>query len=163
MAAASLIATALGIVLLLLTAYFLAGGALSAIAVVSDAQRETTALQSKMLGTSASVLNSKSGDSSLFFEIINDGREPIHDFEYIDFYLNDHAMGGTLYTYSHTPGTGHWTKVKITAGDYTAEKIYTGQWDPGEILNISVTYSDITPNYFKIVTSNGVGALFPVS
>ena len=163
MAAASLIATALGIVLLLLTAYFLAGGALGAIGVVSDAQKDMTSVQVKMLGTSASVLNSKSGDSLLFFEIMNDGREPIRDMEAIDVYLNDQTIGWTRFTYSHTPGTGHWTKVKITAGDYTAEKIYTGQWDPGEILNISVTYSDIAPNYLKIVTPNGLGALYPVS
>lgn len=162
MAAASLIATALGIVLILLTAYFLAGGALSAIAVVSDAQRETTALQSKMLGTSASVLDSASAGSLLYFEIMNDGREPIRDMEGIDVYLNDPTIGWSLYTYDETPGDGHWTKVGITAGDYTAEKIYTGQWDPGEILNISVTHSGVPPNYFKIVTANGVGVLFPL-
>ncbi|HOT03171.1 MAG TPA: hypothetical protein PK069_03225 [Methanolinea sp.] len=162
MAAASLIATALGIVLILLTAYFLAGGALSAIGVVSDAQRDTTIIRSKMLGTSVSVLGSSAGDSLLYVEILNDGREPIREMEGIDVYLNDPAIGWSIFTYSQAPGTGHWSLVRITAGDYSAEKIYTNQWDPGEILNMSISYSGINPNYFKIVTANGVGALFPV-
>jgi len=161
MAAASLIATALGIVLILLTAYFLAGGALSAIAVVSDAQKDMTALQVKMLGTSMEINSSTiPNDSNVTIQILNNGRESIRDFKYMEIYLYDSSQGWSFFSYSTPPpppSTGHWTRESITP-----DNVYPNQWDPGELLTIIVSYSGIAPNYAKIVTSNGIIAGSPL-
>jgi len=156
MAAASLVATAFGIVIIIITAYVLAGGTLLTSEVVTTAQKDMTDLQVKMLGTSMEVLSNTSGTSPVYFEIQNIGREPIRDFEYIDVYLHDTTTGWSLFTYRNTTTDGHWTNIIITDGNHLTEKVYPNQWDPGEILNISVSYSGITPDYFKIVTGNGV-------
>ncbi|MCQ8893854.1 MAG: hypothetical protein NQU46_04405 [Methanolinea sp.] len=156
MAAASLVATAFGIVIIIITAYVLAGSTLVTSEVVSTAQKDMTDLQLKMLGTSMEVVANSSGGSPLTIEILNTGREPIRNFGYIDVYLYDSSSGWFLFTYRSEPAEGHWTDVSITDGDYTEEKIYRNQWDPGEILNMSVSYSGITPERFKIVTGNGI-------
>lgn len=161
MAAASLIATALGIVLLLLTAYFLAGGALSAIAVVSDAQKDMTALHVKMLGTSMEINSSTTpNDSNVTIQILNNGRESIRDFKYMEIYLYDSSQGWSFFSLSTPPSsrsTGHWTIESITP-----DNVYRNQWDPGELLTITVSYSGIAPNYAKIVTGNGIIAGSPL-
>ncbi|OPY43787.1 MAG: hypothetical protein A4E42_01226 [Methanoregulaceae archaeon PtaU1.Bin222] len=156
MAAATLVATAFGIIIIIVTAYVLAGGTLLTSEVVINAQKDTTDLQVKMLGTSMTVLSHTSGGSPLYIELQNTGREPIRDFQYIDVYLHDPINGWSLFPYKNTTADGYWTKIIITDGDHLTEKIYPNQWDPDEILNISVSYSTITPDYYKIVTGNGV-------
>jgi len=156
MAAATLVATAFGIIIIIVTAYVLAGGTLLTSEVVINAQKDMTDLQVKMLGTSMTALSSTSGSSPMYIELQNTGREPIRDFQYVDVYLHDPNNGWSLFPYKNTLSDGYWTEVTITDGDHLKEKIYPNQWDPGEIMNISVSYSTITPDYYKIVTANGV-------
>lgn len=155
MAAASLVATAFGIIIIIVTAYLLAGGALVTSEVITTAQKDLTDLQVKMLGTSMKVISSSSYGSTVYIEILNDGREPIRDFPHLDVFLYDRDSDWSRYSYqtSSPPAIGYWAKESITP-----DNVYPHQWDPGETLNMSVTYSSITPSYFKIVTSNGITA-----
>lgn len=152
MAAATLVATAFGIIIIIVTAYVLAGGTLVTSEVVTTAQKDMTDLQVKMLGTSMEVLSNHTDGSYFYILVLNDGREPIRDLDYVDIFTYDTPGGWSRYTYQATspPGSQHWARESITP-----DIVYPNQWDPGETLNISVAYAG-TPGYFKIVTGNGV-------
>jgi flagellar protein FlaF len=152
MAAATLVATAFGIIIIIVTAYVLAGGTLLTSEVVINAQKDMTDLQVKMLGTSITVQSNSTDGSYFYIQVLNDGREPIRDFEHIDVFI--YASGGwSRYTYQNTtpPFANHWAQQ----GLISPHSVYPNQWDPGESLNMSVSYGS-TPDYFKIVTANGV-------
>lgn len=161
MAAASLVATAFGIIIIIVTAYVLAGGTLLTSEVVMNAQKDMTELQEKMLGTSMRVISNRTDGSYFYIQVLNDGREPIRDFEHIDVYLAHSTDGWSRYTYvsSGTPSSGEWTKesdfIRIIEGEFVKESIYPKQWDPGEITNMTIGYPGI-PEGYKIVTANGV-------
>lgn len=169
MAAATLVATAFGIIIIIVTAYVLAGGTLLTSEVAINAQKDMTDLQVKMLGTSMAVIpNTSDGSyyttdgSYLYFFIENDGREPIRDFKHIDVFLYDSATGFSRYSYeeSSTPSSGNWSKhqiKRIIEESYFDENLFINRWDPGEILIIKVN-SPVDPNYLKIVSGNGVTA-----
>ena len=167
MAAATLVATAFGIIIIIVTAYVLAGGTLLTSEVVINAQKDMTDLQVKMLGTSMRVISNYTDDTFFYIQILNDGREPIRDFDYFEVYLPHPTEGWSRYTYipTGTPSNGEWTKennfIRIVNGEFVMESVYPKQWDPGEIMNMTIGYPGI-PVYYKIVTSNGV-TNFPVS
>lgn len=152
MAAATLVATTFGIVIIIVTAYVLAGGTLLTSEVVTSAQKDMTDIQVKMLGTSISVVSNTSDGSYLYIQILNDGREPIRDLEYVDVFFYDATNGWSRLSYQNTtpPSINHWAKI-----DLSPDIVYPNQWDPGEILNITIAYAG-TPNKFKIVTGNGI-------
>lgn len=152
MAAATLVATGFGIVVIIVTAYVLAGGTLVTSEVVTTAQKDMTDLQIKMIGTSMQVISNSTDGSYFYIQILNNGREPIRNLNYVDVFIYDTLGGWSRYTYQSTspPISQHWAKE-----DITPDIIYPKQWDPGETLNISVAYPG-TPGYFKIVTGNGV-------
>jgi flagellar protein FlaF len=154
MAAASLVATAFGIIIILVTAYMLAGSTLAMTEVVTTAQKDMTELQVKMLGTSIQYVDSSvAPDGTVYIEIENNGREPINKYKYADVYLRDSlTREWHFFSYldSDIPQNGFWTK-KIEN-----DNLYKNQWDPGEIINISVIYSGITPDSLKVVTPNGI-------
>ncbi|MCU0632818.1 MAG: hypothetical protein MUC66_07575 [Methanolinea sp.] len=152
MAAASLVATAFGIIIIIVTAYVLAGGTLLTSEVVTTAQKDLTDIHVKMLGTSMTVLSNTTDGTYFYIQILNDGREPIRDYEHIDVFLYYSSSGWSRFTYQNTtpPFADHWAKEGISP-----DIVYPHQWDPGETLNMSVAYSGI-PGYIKIVTGNGV-------
>lgn len=152
MAAATLVATAFGIIIIIVTAYVLAGGTLLTSEVVINAQKDMTDLQVKVLGTSMNVLSNTTDGSYFYIQVLNDGREPIRDYEHTDIFLFSSSSGWFRFTYQNTtpPMADHWAKESISP-----DIVYPNQWDPGETLNISVSYSAI-PDYYKIVTANGV-------
>lgn len=153
MAAATLVATAFGIIIIIVTAYVLAGGTLLTSEVVINAQKDMTDLQVKMLGTSIKVLSTTTDSSYFYIQVLNDGREPIRDYEHVDVFLYFSSTGWSRFTYQNTtpPLADHWAKEGVILPD----TVYPNQWDPGETLNMSVSYSG-TPDYYKIVTANGV-------
>lgn len=152
MAAASLVATAFGIIIILVTAYVLAGSTLAMTEVVTTAQKDMTELQVKMLGTSLEI-----GDpplnitSPLSISLYNNGNEPIRDFEKMDVYLFFPERGPVIYRYPSSTDEG-W--------EYTlpSQSIYPSQWDPGETMNITITYYGSPPVEVQVTTPNGFSA-----
>ena len=140
---ASIIATALGIILLIVTAYVLVSGVLVASETVVAAQKEMTAIQVEMLGTSLNV-------TYLVSDIIieNNGNEPIRDFDKLDVYVVDSSSGPTLYRYP-----SDWTIIPPSP----TKK----QLNPGEEMTINLTSYTGTATNIKIVTPNGVPACWP--
>jgi len=130
---ASIVATALGIILLIVTAYVLVSGVLVASETVVDAQKDMTELQVKMLGTSLDITNASTQEVIVY----NSGNEPVRDFTNLDLYI-DNGGGWVLYRYNT---------------DWTANKSYM---NPGKSIAISHTIG--SPYEVKIVTPNGISA-----
>ncbi|MDH7510141.1 MAG: hypothetical protein QHH04_03755 [Methanolinea sp.] len=154
MAAASLVATAFGIIIILVTAYILAGSTLATSEVVSTAQKDMTDLQMRMLGTSLEIGEPPANITSpLVLTLTNTGNEPIRDFEKMDVYLFFSGTGPVLYRYSSGTGDGWWNDSR-SLGDF-----YPTRWDPGETMTMTITYSEpSTPREIQVTTANGVSA-----
>jgi len=158
MAAASLVATALGIILLLVTGYVLVGGALTSSEVVMEAQKDMTAAQVEMLGTGMEIMGVSPSANPLYIQVRNTGNVPIPDLEHMDVFLFQSNAVPARISYGTTGAVNTWQKLSINP-----DVIYKNQWDPGEVLNMSVSYSGSAPGAVKITTANGVSAYFTVS
>lgn len=158
MAAASLVASALGIVLILVTAYILVGGTVMTSETVVNAQKDMTALQVKMIGTSMDITD-VSTSNPRYITIENTGSEAIRNFEQVDVFLTFSGSAPQIYRYNTGGGIGYWEKNEIVP-DY----IHPQQWDPGEVLNISVEYSPEAGTLIgvQVTTGNGASALTAV-
>ena len=152
MAAASLIATTVGIILLIVTSYVLVSGTISTSEMVINAQKDMTAIHMNMIGTSLEITNISNTNTSLYVNIINSGNEPILDFDSLDVYLQSVNSAPVLYAYSKTGGAGHWKKEYIIPDD-----MHPSQWDPGELLNLSIP-TGILPARICVIAGNGVSA-----
>jgi flagellar protein FlaF len=157
MAAASLVATALGIILLLVTGYVLVGGALTSSQVVMEAQKDMTAAQVEMLGTGMEITAVSPSSNPIYIQVTNSGNVPIIDFDHTDVFLLSSGNVPVRIRYNSAGGDNTWQKVLIYP-----DLIHPNQWDPGEDLNMSVTYSGSTPRAVQITTANGVSAYYTV-
>jgi hypothetical protein len=87
---------------------------------------------------------------------LNSGNVPILDFEHMDVFLFQSDAVPTRIRYSSGGGENTWQK-KIEA-----DSIHPNQWDPGEELNLSVSYSGSTPGAVQITAANGVSAYYTI-
>ncbi|MCK9278635.1 MAG: flagellar protein FlaF [Methanoculleus sp.] len=147
MSAGPLIASGVGILLLVATAYVLIGGTLATTEVMVEAQSNLAIHQEARMRTAIAVQNTSIADSTLFVEVKNTGSEPVVDVSSVDVYLQ--SEGVPVYI-----PFGNWSKVSITPDD-----VHPDEFDPGETLNLSVTYQeDVNPTWVQIVTPNGVSS-----
>jgi flagellar protein FlaF len=150
-AAASLVATAIGIVLLIVTAYVLVGGTLTATETLMNAQSEMTSARTRMLGTSVRITGWNGTVNPLLLDVENTGSESIMDLEFMDIFL---LQDGTPVRYSYTESgvTGSWSRASISP-----DLVHPGQWDPNETLHIQVSYEagSPVPVWAEVVTGNG--------
>jgi hypothetical protein len=155
MAAASLVASALGIVLILVTAYILVGGTVMTSETVVNAQKDMTALQVKMIGTTMDI-TAVSSSNPRYITIENTGSESIRNFEQVDVFLTFLDSAPTIYRYNADGGIGYWKKEIIVP-----DHIHPRQWDPGEVLNMSVEYPVEAGTLIevRITTGNGASAV----
>ncbi len=154
MAAASLVATAIGIVLLIVTAYVLVGGTLTATETLMNAQSAMTDARTKMIGTSITITGWNGTVNPLLLDVENTGSESVPDFEFMDVFLL-HDGVPVRYPYSRSGGTGTWNRVP--GSGISPDLIHPGQWDPKETLHIQVFYEAGTPVplWAEVVTGNG--------
>ncbi|PKL61772.1 MAG: flagellar protein FlaF [Methanomicrobiales archaeon HGW-Methanomicrobiales-2] len=154
MSAGPLIASGVGILLLVATAYILIGGTLVTTEVMVEAQSNLATYQEARMRTAIAIQNTSIADSALFVEVKNTGSEPVVGIPSIDVYLQ--SGGVPVYipygNWSNIP-YGNWSKVNITP-----DEVHPGELDPGETLNLSVTYQDISPTWVQVVTPNGVSS-----
>lgn len=149
MAFASVLASAIGILLLIITAYVLVGGTLTTTQTVVNAQADMTSIHVKMLGTTLQIENTNiSAPGRLDLSLLNTGTEPVIDLVHMDVLIKSAGNAPTLKTKDNG-----WTLVSIVP-----DTIHPNQWDPGEIMNISVVYSDPPPVWVQVTTGNGAYA-----
>ncbi|WP_292729863.1 flagellar protein FlaF [Methanoculleus sp.] len=146
MSAGPLIASGVGILLLVATAYILIGGTLATTEVMVEAQSNLATYQEARMRTAIAIQNTSIADSTLFVEVENTGSEPVVGVPSIDVYLQ--SGGVPVYV-----PFGDWSKVSITP-----DEVHPGELDPGETLNLSITYQDISPTWVQVVTPNGVSS-----
>jgi archaeal flagellar protein FlaF len=149
MAFASILASAVGILLLIITAYVLVGGTLTTTQIVVNAQTDMTALHVKMLGTAVQIeYTNISGPGQLDISVMNAGTEPITDLAHMDVLLKSGGSAPIL----KTKDSG-WALVSISP-----DTVHPNQWDPGELLNMTVSFSDPSPDWVQVTTANGAYA-----
>jgi len=159
MAAASLVATALGIILILLTAYVIAAGILGLATSVAEAQKEMTALSIRTSGTSVRISDS-TGSDPLNLVIRNTGSQMV-DYTLMDVYLQYGSEIPEYFQYSlPPPPLKRWTKVSINP-----DLAYPGAWDPGENITISINTGGINYTWVQVTTPVGVSdsAYLPIA
>ena len=146
-----LVASELGIHLLVVTAYVLIGGTLTTTEVMVEAQSNLAAYQEARMRTSIAIQETVIDNQTLYVKVKNTGSESIVDFPSIDVYLQ--VDGEPVYV-PYGTDLNHWSKVSIEP-----DGVHPGQLDPGETLNLSVTCpTDATPTWIQVVTPNGVSS-----
>lgn len=151
MAAASLVATAIGVLILILTGYLLAAGMISLTETMVIAEKEVTARNTKIMGTAVHI-HEGSGENPLFVAINNTGTEEIRDYAYMDVYLQYSDNCTEYYPYNPAGGRG-WRWVSIVP-----DTINPHSWDPGETLMIQVNTDGGPHTWVKIITSTGASS-----
>lgn len=151
MGSAALIASAFALILLVITAYVVVGGIISAAEIVALAQNEHVEIQESRMRTAISLsgVQLSAGGSPVYVTVENSGNEPIVDFDNMDVFL---VFDDSPVYYPRGSATGSWNIVQITP-----DRIHPGQLDPGEELNLSVQYAGVdTPVWVQVTTPNGV-------
>jgi flagellar protein FlaF len=150
MSAGPLVASGVGILLLVVTAYVLIGGTLSTTEVMAEAQSNLVAYQEARMRTAIEIQETVIDNQTLYVKVKNTGSESIVDFPSIDVYLQ--VEGEPVYV-PYGTDLNHWSKVSIEP-----DGVHPGQIDPGETLTISITYAvGVTPpTWVQVVTPNGV-------
>ncbi|HON82419.1 MAG TPA: hypothetical protein PLN56_10205 [Methanoregulaceae archaeon] len=151
MAAASLVATAIGILLLIITGYLLAGGLISLTGTMISAEKDMTALNSRIAGTSI-LITGTSGNTTLSITLSNIGNERISDYEFMDVYVQAGDSVPEFYRYNPSGGRG-WRIIEIVP-----DTVYPGAWDPGEEMHIWVTADTGPYSWVQVTTPNGISA-----
>jgi flagellar protein FlaF len=152
MAFASIISSAIGIVLLIITAYVLVAGVLTATQVAMNAQSDMTAVHMQMFGTSLSIDSQSVENSSpniIYLNLINSGSEPV-DLSNLNVFVKEQNSAPVIYQKGLITGT--WS----ISPDIK-------QWRPTETLNMSVRYSGTYPVIVQLTTGNGVSAITKVN
>lgn len=151
MASASLVATAFALIMLIITAYFLVGVVLTTAEVVSTAQTDQINQQEERVRTAIEIKNTSIATGSvLYAEIENTGSVVISEIKYLDLYTINGTSNPPVY-YTEGTGTGTWSQVSIKP-----DIINPGQWDPKEVMNLSVSYPGNDPIWVQVTTPNGI-------
>ena len=157
MAVAEIIGAAIGVLLLVVVAYLLVGGTLTAAETVMNAQKDMTLLNEARLKTSIEVNDIEQvSNTSLNFSISNNGDETITDLPHMDVFSFDNTNGYVHYTYSSGSGiTDTWQIIR-----FENDHIHAKELDPGVKMWIQVNFpSGVTPRIIQVTTNNGVSAV----
>lgn len=151
MAAAEIIGTAIGVMLLIIVAYILTGTTLITAETMANAQKDLTLRQETQLRTGFSI-STISGKATYFtYSITNDGAEIISDFAHMNVLVRTSDGVYHQCNYNATPDiSGTWYFP-----NYYTDSIHPHELDPGEAFQVRVTISP-TANWFQMTTGNGV-------
>jgi flagellar protein FlaF len=152
MGAGTIIASAVIIVLLIITGYVLIGGTLSTAQIVMAAQRAAAEKEGQRIHTQIEIMNASAnlGFSEAFIEVKNTGSEVVGDFDHMEVYL---LQGDVPYTYTNRSTQYYWNYTILYP-----DTVHPTLLDPGEVANITVLYDAGRgdPSWVKVTTANGV-------
>ena len=157
MAVAEIIGAAIGVLLLVVVAYMLVGGTLTAAETVASAQKDLTILNEARLRTSISVSDTAVQGNDLNFSVTNNGNEIIRDMPHMDVFSFDASNGYTHYAYDSTGSgaAGTWYVLR-----FENDVIHARELDPGVTVRIRAVFpAGATPVSVQVTTSNGVSAV----
>jgi len=152
MGVGTVIASAIAITLLVITAYVLIGGTLATAKMSVLAQRDISEEENQRIHTEVKIMNASANTvaAEAFIELKNTGTEIVHDFNHTEVYL---LQGTTPYTYTNLSVPFNFV-YRIIPPD----TIHPGLLDPDEVMNITVPYDAAKgdPSWVKVTTANGV-------
>ena len=157
MGVGTIIATAIAILLLIITAYVLIGGTLATAKTAVYAQRAMTDQENQRIHTRIEIANASvnTGAGETFLEVKNTGSEVIGDFGHMEVYLLQNVTPDdfTPYTYTNLPADYNFT-YRMNPPDL----VHPGLLDPDEVVNMTVHYDAAKgdPWWVKVTTPNGV-------
>jgi flagellar protein FlaF len=156
MAAAGIIGTAVGVILLIVVAYIVVGATLTAAETMSNAQKDVTLQNQMRIGTAFTISDQIHNSSIIYTNVTNTGTEIIRDFNHMDILVYDNESGDyrvCIYdkTDSNTPGSWY-------ISNYYQDYIHPSELDPGEKFQFRINSQGTSPEWFQITSGNGVYA-----
>jgi flagellar protein FlaF len=156
MAAAGIIGTAVGLILLIVVAYVVVGATLTTAETVTNAQKDVTLQNQMRIGTAFTITDEIFNNSIIYANVTNTGNEIIRDFNHMDILVYDNASGDfDVCTYDKTGGgsPGSWD-----ISNYYLDYIHPSELDPGEKFQFRINTQTTSPKWFQITSGNGVYA-----
>jgi flagellar protein FlaF len=156
MAAAGIIGTAVGVILLIVVAYVVVGATLTAAETVTNAQKDVTLQNQMRIGTAFTITDQIYNNSIIYSNVTNTGTEIIRDFNHMDIllYSNESDMYQTCIYNTTISGTQCTWEISEKYQDY----IHPSELDPGEKYQFRVNTRGFFPDWFQITSGNGVYA-----
>jgi archaeal flagellar protein FlaF len=166
MAVAEIIGAAIGVLLLVVVAYLLVGGTLSAAETVMSAQKDITLLHEERMGTLISLSDVKYPQGGVMnFSVSNNGTTGINDLPHMDVFSYDTTYGYTHYTYVpnslETLNPNTLPDQTWTTTWYLKDDIHARQLDPGVTMRVEMKLPEgaPAPTVVQVTTGNGVSAV----
>lgn len=167
MAGAIIIASAIGVLLLVLAGYVLVSGTLASADNIGSAQKDMAQEKDEQVHTAIQISNEdwghKPGLDLLWFDLKNIGSVPIGDFNHMDMYiLLEPDYIPVYYSFNGVVSGGSTGDGALKTWGYmtiTPDTPHPYMLDPGETMAVNITYSNFQhpPNYIvNVTTPNGV-------
>jgi flagellar protein FlaF len=160
MAVAEIIGAAIGIALLVIVAYVIVGGTLSAGETIASAQKDLSQLSEVRMRTSITLNKSETSlaGQGLNFSVTNTGNEMIGDFTHMDILVRTGAESGGYQYLTYNATTCGIDGTWCIYGDLIPDAIHPRQLDPGEKMWVWATFTGGSPVWFQVTTGNGINA-----
>ena len=168
MAGAIIIASAIGVLLLVLAGYVLVSGTLASADSIGSAQKDMAQEKDEQVHTAIKISTNswknKPGLDLLLFDLKNIGSEPIGDFNHTDMYiLLEPDYIPVYYSFNGVVSGGSTGDGALKTWGYmtiTPDTTHPSMLDPGETMAVSITYSNFHPQpphyVVNVTTPNGV-------
>jgi len=155
MAGAIIIASAIGILLLVLVGYVIVGGTLSSADRIESAQKDMAIINEEQLGTNIDITwawwEGAYPDYEIDdFEVTNTGNEIIN-LDKVGVVVIPTGSGTPIYFKKGTVAGSTWQLVNIDPDD-----VHPNQWDPGEVIYGEIHLMPNEPDVIYVFTPNGV-------
>ncbi|QYZ80252.1 hypothetical protein E2N92_12830 [Methanofollis formosanus] len=153
MGAASVIASAISIVLIVVVAYVVMGGVLITAETVADAQSARLQQEELRLHTGIEITGYtlNQGTSTLYLNLTNTGSEPVLTYDQMVVFTAAANTSPVYYPYEPAGGAGTWSWLTISP-----DLVHPKQLDPDEAMNLSVRYTGDRPDWAQVTTPNGI-------
>ena len=156
MAAAGIIGTAVGVILLIVVAYVVVGATLTAAETVTNAQKDVTLQNQMRIGTAFTITDQIYNNSIIYSNVTNTGTEIIRDFNHMDILLYNNESDTYQNCIYNTTISG--TQCTWEISEHYQDYIHPSELDPGEKYQFRVNTRGFSPDWFQITSGNGVYA-----
>jgi flagellar protein FlaF len=155
MAAAGIIGTAVGLILLIVVAYVVVGATLTTAETVTNAQKDVTLQNQMRIGTAFTITDEIYNNSIIYANVTNSGTEIIRDFNHMDILLySNESNTYQICIYNTTNGA----QCTWVISEHYQDYIHPSELDPGEKYQFQVNTGTFSPDWFQITSDNGVYA-----
>jgi hypothetical protein len=163
MAGAIIIASAIGVLLLILAGYVLVGSTLSSAGSIASAQKDMVMQKEEQMDTAIRITKAQFSGTSFRFNLSNNGSMPIGDFNQTDVFISYNQGTPVRYSFNgivsgNTPGDGTsktWGYMTINP-----DTVHPFMLDPGETMIIRIDSSGASScAVVNVTTPNGITAV----